>query len=329
MASKARRRSKRSSSSSGSSSESSSESDSSIQSSGSDEWVESTAVSRNETEKQGSHFKRDYKNRSSRESPVHTATLHKETKPHRRRKRTESSPENDNKKANSRSPKCRGGRGNHVKRNMKRSSSSGSSSSRSPSGDRERERLGERVRGEGSRERVGHDIVRSPKKRKTSESESYGQLGEDVCKRVQSPQKGSGAVSSIHEQSLVGMIKRIRESSGKDHELRQTSAEYCTSKTGLGFDRKDDNGSDSRSSKQSHRREIERPGARKFRESFISKVQYSEGAFVSNSKAGYSEDGRVRETSKSLGSQDQRSGSSRDRKPSLVSYVTSSDEEKS
>lgn len=328
MTSKARRRSKRSSSSSGSSSESSSESDSSMQSSGSDEWVESTAVSRNETEKQGSHSKRDDKNRSSRESPVHTAAPHKETKPYRSRKRTESSPESDDKKAGSRSPKCRRGRGNHVKRDMKRSSSSGSSSSRSPSGDRERERGGERDRGKGSRERDGH-IVLSPKKRKTGESESYRRLGEGVCKRVQSPQRGSGAVSSIHQQSLVGMIKRIRESSGKDDELRQTSAEYCASKTALGFDRKVDNGSDSRSSKQSHNRKIERPGARKFSESFISKVPFSEGAFVSNSKAGYSEDGRVRETSKSLGSRDQRSGSSRDRKPSLVSYVTSSDEEKS
>ena len=327
MTSKARRRSKRSSSSSGSSSESSSESDSSIQSSGSDEWVESTAVSRNETEKQGSHSKRGYKNRSSRESPAHTATLHKETKP--RRKRTESSPENDDKKADSRSPKCRRGRGNHVKRKMKRSSSSRSSSSRSPSGDRERERGEERGRGKRSRERDGHDIVRSPKKRKTSESESFRRLGEGVCKREQSSQKGSDAVSSVHEQSLVGMIKRIRESSGKDHELRQTSAEYCAGETGLGCDRKVDNGSDSRSLKQSHKREIERPGARKFRESFISKVQYSEGAFVSNSKAGYSEDGRVRETSKSLKSREQRSESSRDRKPSLVSYVTSSDEEKS
>ncbi|KAJ7376950.1 Tetratricopeptide repeat protein 14 [Desmophyllum pertusum] len=99
--SKVRRCSKRSSSSSRSSSESSSESESSTQANDSEEWVENTTT----VQKQGNHSKRDQKNQSARESRDHTGAPHKETKPHRRsRNRSESSSENDRKKADISSP---------------------------------------------------------------------------------------------------------------------------------------------------------------------------------------------------------------------------------
>lgn len=319
--SKARRHSKRSSSSSHSSSESSSESDPSIQSSDSEEWVESTATGRNETKQQGSHSKRDHKSRSDRESPVHTAGSQKETKSQRSRKRTDSSPENDEKKNDN-------WKGNDVRRKMKRFSSSHSSSSRSPSV--ERERVQERVRRKESRERVGHDTHQSPGKRKTSECESYKRVGEDVSKPVQYSPKGSVAVSSFHEKSVESMLKTIRENSGKDAMLRQTSAEYCSGNTShASRGSKIDSASNNRISEKLRSRETEWQGTMEFKESYIYKGQNSAATFVSNSKAGHNEAGRVRDTSKSLGLRDQRSRSTTDRKPSLVSYGTSSDEDKS
>lgn len=327
---KSRRRSRRSSSSSRSSSESSSESDSSGRSSGSEEWVESTATGQNDSKKHGSHSKPDRKNRSDRESPVHTGVPQKETKPHRSRKRSKSSEQNDEKKTENCSPTRGRVKGNGAKRKMKRFSSSRSSSSRSPSVERERERERERVGRKGSRERVGHDIHLNPKKRKTSECESYRRVGEDVSKRMQSPPKGSDTVSSFHEKSVESMLKRIRENSGKDVELRQTSGDYCASKTDVSLGGKIDTASDNRSNLERIRsRETEQQGARHFKESFIFKEQNSAAVLASNSKAGQSEGSRVRETSKSLGSRDQRSRSTTDRKPSLVSYEASSDEEKS
>ncbi|XP_078358249.1 uncharacterized protein LOC144643005 [Oculina patagonica] len=332
--SKSRRRSRRSSSSSRSSSESSSESDSSVRSTDSEEWVESTATGQNETKKQGSNSKPDHENNSGRESPVRAGLLQKETKLHRSRKKSKSSEENDEKKTENCSPTRGRAKDNCVKRKMKRFSSSRSSSSRSPSVERERER--ERVGRKKSRERVGHDIHLSPKKRKTSECELYRREGDDVSKRKQSSPKGSCAVSSFHEKSLEGMLKRIRENSGKDVEFRQkqakqseTSADYCASKTDVSLGGRINTTSDNRSNLERIRsHETEQKGARHFKESFIFKNKNSAAAFVSNSKAGRSEAGRERETSKSLGLWDQRSRSTTDRKPSLVSYEASSDEDK-
>ena len=316
---KVRRRSKRSSSSSRSSSESSSESESSIiQSSDGEEWVESTATAQNELKKsrqQGNYSKQDNRHQSGRESRIHTDASHKETN-RRSRKRTESSPEKDGKKADNWSPK----RG-RVKREKRRLSSSRSSSSRSPSVGREREKEQERLRRTESRERVRHDINRSPVERKTREWASYKRDSEDVSKRLHSPQKGDVALPSFQEKSLESVLKRIREDSGKDVGERARKRDASLSS-------KIDTVSHHRSSEKLRSQETERSSSRHFKESAFSKDQNSTDILVSKSEAGYRGAGYVRGTSKSFGLRDQTSGSARDRKPSLVSYEASSDEEK-
>lgn len=317
---KVRRRSKRSSRSSCSSSESSSESESSIQSSDSEEWVESTGTAQNELKKgrqQGNNSKQDHRHQSGRESRIHTDASHKETN-RRSRKRTEYSPEKDGKKADNWSLK----RG-IVKREKRRLSSSRSSSSRSPSVGREREKERERLRRKESRERVSHDINRSPVERKNCEWASYKRDSEDVSKRMHSPQKGNVALPSFQEKSLESVLKRIREDSGKDAD------DYRARKKDASLSSKIDTVSDHRSSEKLRSRETERSSSRHFKEYALSKDQSSTDVLVSKSEAGYRTAGRVRETSKSLGLRDQTSGSSRNRKPSLVSYEASSDEEKS
>lgn len=263
-------------------------------------------------QKQGNHSKRDQKNQSARESRDHTGAPHKETKPHRRsRNRGESSSENDRKKADISSPRGDGrGKGDDIKRERRRYLSSHSSSSRSPSVDREKRKQRAEVRSKRSRERVGLDIHQSPRKRKTSERESYVS-GEDVY----SPQKDNYALSSFHEKSVESFLKRIREHSGKDAEMHQTSADYRASKA-----------SDNRNTERVYSRQTELSSTRHFKESFISKGQNSSALHETNSKSGYVETGSVTETSRSLGLRDQRSGSVRDRKASLVSYEASSDE---
>ena len=315
---KVRRRSKRSSSSSRSSSESSSDSESSMQSSDSEEWVESTITAQNETKrtaKQGNHPKQDHRHQSGRASRIHTDVSHKETN-RRSRKRTESLLESDGKKADSWSPK----RG-RVKREKKRLSSSRSSSSRSPSVDRERQNKRERVRRKGSRERASHDLNRSPVERKASEWASYKRDSEDISKKMFSPKKGRVTSPSFHEKSLESVLKRIRQDSGKD-------VGDCARKRDASLISKIDTISDHRSSEKVRGRETERSSSelssRRFKES-----AHSADVLVSNSEAGYRTAGHVRETSKSHGLRDQTSGSARDRKPSLVSYEASSDEEKS
>lgn len=283
--------------------------------------MESTVTAQNETKKagnQGIHSKQDHRRQSGRESLVHTDASHQETN-RRSRKRTESSPENDGKKGYNWSP-TRG----RVKRKKSRLSSSRSSSSRSPSVDREREKERERVRRKGSRERVSHDLNRSPVERKTSEWASYKRESEDVSKRMHSPEKGSVALPSFHERSLESVLKRIRETSGRDvgdYRARKTLDASLSSKI--------DTVGDHRSSEKLRSRETERSSARHFKESALSKGQNSAEVLISNSEAGYRTAGRVMETSKSLGLRDQTSSSAGDKKPSLVSYEASSDEEKS
>ena len=277
--------------------------------------MENTATA----QKQGNHSKRDQKNRSARESRDHTGAPHKETKPHRRsRNMSESSSENDRKKADISSPRGGGrGKGDDIKRERRRYLSSHSSSSRSPSVDREKGKQRAEVRSKRSRERVGLDIHQSPRKRKTSERESYKRAsGEDVS----SPQKDNYALSSFHEKSVENFLKKIREHSGKDAEMHQTSADYRASKAS------DASLGDNRNTERVYSRQTELSSARHFKESFISKGQNSSALHETNSKSGYVETGSVTETSRSLGLRDQRSGSVRDRKASLVSYEASSDE---
>ena len=316
---KDRRRSKRSSSSSRSSSESSSESESSIQSSDSAEWVESSVTAQNEMKKgrqRGDHSKQDHRHQSGRESRIHTDASQKEAN-RRSRKRTGSSQENDGKKADNWST-TRG----RARREKRRLSSSCSSSSRSPSVGREREKERQRVRRKGSRERVSHDLNRSPVERKTSEWASYKRENED-SKRMHSPQKANVALPSSHEKSLESVLKKIRENSGKD------VADYRARKTDACLSSKIDTVRDHRSSDKLLSRETERSSSRHFKECALSRDQNSADVLISKSEAGYKRAGRVSETSKFLGLRDQTSGTARDRKPSLVSYETSSDEEKS
>jgi len=125
--------------------------------------------------------------------------------------------------------------------------------------------------------------------RKTSDWASYKRVREDVSKGMHSPEKGSAAFPSFHEKSLESMLKRIREDSGE-------GVGDCARKRDASLRSDIDTVSDHRSSEKLRSRET----------------------------------GRVRrETSKSLGPRDQISGSARDRKPSLVSYEASSDEERS
>ena len=67
--------------------------------------------------------------------------------------------------------------------------------------------------------------------------------------------------------------------------------------------------------------------ARQFKEGSATKSQISPAINATDSKGAYCDTGDSRDTSKFLGSQDQWSGSVWDRKPSLVSYEASSDEE--
>lgn len=300
-----------------SSSESSSDGESSIQSSDSDEWVESTVTAQNEmkkTGKQGNHSKQDHRHQSGREGLIHTGASDRRETNRRSRKRTETSPENDGERADNRSPKR-----DRLKREKRRLSSNRLTSSRSPSLEREREK--ERVRTKERRERVSHD--RSPVVRKTSDWASYKRDREDVSKGMHSPQKGSAALPSFHEKSLESVLKRIREDSGK-------GVGDCARKRDASLRSDIDTVGDHRSSDKLRSRETERSSSRHFKECAYSKDQNAADVHVSKSVAEYRTAGRVRrEISKSLGPQDQTSGSARDRKPSLVSYEASSDEEKS
>ena len=314
---KVRRHLKRASSSSRSSSESSSDGESWMQSSDSDEWVESTATNEmKKTGKQGNHSKQDHRHQSGREGLTHTGASDRKETNRRSRKRTETSPENDGEKADNRSPKR-----DRVKREKRRLSSNRLTSSRSPSVEREREKERERVRLKERRERVSYD--RSPVVRKTSDWASYKRDREDVSKGMHSPQKGSAALPSFHEESLESVLKRIREDSGK-------GVGDCARKRDASLRSDIDTVSDHISSEKLRSRETERSSSRHFKECAYSKDQNAADVHVSKSEAGYRTAGRVRrETSKSLGPRDQTSGSARDRKPSLVSYEASSDEEKS
>ena len=270
--------------------------------------MESTVTAQNETKKgrqQGNHSKQD------RRHHRHTDASHKETN-RRGRKRTESPTENDRKKGDIGTP-TRG----RVRREKRRMSSSRSSSSRSPSVCRDREKDRERVRRERNRERVSHHINRSPVEGKTGDWSSYKRDSEDVSKRMHSSQKGSVSLTSFQENSLESVLKRIREDSGKD-------VGDCTRKKDASLTSTIDTVDDDRSS-----RGTERSSARHFKECALSNDEHSKDVLVSKSEAEYVKAGHAQETSKSLGLRDQTSGSARDRKPSLVSYEDSSDEEKS
>ena len=263
--------------------------------------MESTVTAQNETKKgrqQGNHSKQDRRHHRHQESHIHTDASHKETN-RRGRKRTESPTENDGKKGDIGTPTRA-----RVRREKRRMSSGRSSSSRSPSVGRDREKDRERVRRKRSRERVSHDINRSPLERKTGDWASYKRGSEEVSRRIHSPQRGSVALPSFQENVVESVLKRIREDTGKDV------------------------GDRARKKDISLRRETERSSAGYFKECALSSDQHSSEVLVSKSEDGYRGAGHVRETSKSLGLRDQTSGSARDRKPSLVSYETSSDEEK-
>ena len=281
--------------------------------------MENTVVAQNDTKKgrqQGNHSKQDRRHHRHQESHIHTDASHKETN-RRGRKRTESPTENDRKKGDIGTP-TRG----RVRREKRRMSSSRSSSSRSPSVCRDREKDRERVRRERNRERVSHDINRSPVERKTGDWASYKRDSEDVSKRMHSSQKDSVALTSFQENSLESVLKRIREDSGKDVGDRTRKKDASLTST-------IDNVSDDRSSEKLRIRGTERSSARHFKECALSNDEHSKDVLVSKSEAEYIKAGHALETSKSLGLRDQTSGSARDRKPSLVSYEDSSDEEKS
>lgn len=278
--------------------------------------MESTVAVRDETKKgrqQGNHSKQDHRHQRRQESRIHTDASHKEES-RRGRKTTESSAE-DEKKADSWTP-TRG----RVRKEKRKMSSSRSSSSRSPSVGREKEKDRERVRRKGSRERVRHDVTRSPVETKTCDRVSYKRDSDDASKRMHSSQKGSVAMPSFQEKSLESVLKRIRQDSGKDvgDHTRKKDA-ILSSKT--------DTVIYPRSSEKLRNRGTERSSARQ--ECALSNDQLSADDLVSKSEAEYVRAGHVRETSKSLGLRDQTSGSARDRKPPLVSYEASSDEEKS
>lgn len=279
--------------------------------------MESTVAVRDETKKgrqQGNHSKQDHRHQRRQESRIHTDASHKEEN-RRGRKTTESSAEDDGKKAGNWTPTH-----GRVRKEKRKLSSSRSSSSRSPSVGREKEKDRERVRRKGSRERVRHEVTRSPVETKTCDRASYERDSEDVSKRMHSSQKGSVAMPSFQEKSLESMLKRIRQDTGKD-------VDDHTRKKDAILSSKTDTVIYPRSSEKLRNRGTERSSARQ--ECALSNDQLSADDLVSKSEAEYVRAGHVRETSKSLGLRDQTSASARDRKPPLVSYEASSDEEKS
>jgi len=118
------------------------------------------------------------------------------------------------------------------------------------------------------------------------------------------------------------VLKRIREDSGKDVSDR-------TRKRDASLRSKIDTVSDPRSLEKLRSQETEQSSSRHFKEYAFSKDRNSTDVLVSKSEAGYRRAGFVTGTSKTFGLRDQTSGSARDRKPSLVSYEASSDEENS
>ena len=317
---KVRRHSKRSSSSSRSSSESSSESESSTQSSGSEEWVENTAAAQTKTKidrKKDKHFKRHQGSQNARESHVHTDTSNNNKNTHRIHHRTESVSANVKKETDVWSPRMKG---TDIKRE-RRSSSNRSLSSQSPSVNREKVK-----QCKNSKESLDDKMYQSPRKRKHSERESYKRESKDpTClKSVHSTEKDSFASATFHEKSITSTLKRIREHSDKDNKL---SVDYHASKTSVA-------GRSSKCVTATDRGSVgkvpsygKNSSARQFKEGSATKAQISPAVNATDSKGAYCDTGGSRDTSKFHGSQDQWSESVWDRKPSLVSYEASSDEE--
>ena len=360
--SKARHRSKRSSSSSVSSSESSSESESSksYSSDNSEEWVEKDTVVQRERKigrDQGHHSKRDKRDESLEEHRVHPGAslhdnrVHKDTIPHRSTSRTESSPDSDRNNSDTRISRSPGlhrmksektARSRHLSSSQsverekekhgeegrsprKRKTSKGNAhmetetegmldSKRMNSSqrvERDKEKHREEVRSKGRNEHAVHDAHLSPRKRKTSERKSHETELEGIldCKGMKSPKmENSLSRSPLNETFLERELKRIRAHSDKGSEKHQTSALFLASNHG-------------NHDYQGYRSNREESGERQSKGHTSAAVSH-----VTNFKAAYRESGRSRQSSTSLGSRDQASGSVKDNKSYLVSYEDSSDE---
>ena len=144
---------------------------------------------------------------------------------------------------------------------------------------------------------------------------------------MHSTAKDSFASVIFHEKSITSTLKRIREHSDKEDKLRETSVDYRASKTSVA-------GRSSKCVTATDRGSVgkapsydKNSSARQFKEGSTTKAQISPAVNATDSKGAYCDTGGSRDKSNFLGSEDQWSGSVWDRKPSLVSYEASSDEE--
>ena len=310
--------SKRSSSSSSQSSSesSSSESESSTQSSGSDEWVESTAVE-NKTKidkKKHKHSKRQQRlSQNVRESHVR-ADRSKNNKYSRQIHHwTDSDLIDVSKKPSPRQTRLK------AEERERRKSPHPLKSSVSPSID------GEKVKQCKDDE---ESMESRSRKRKNSEQESYKQESKDsMCsKRAQLTDNNGSASSNISENSITGMLKRIREHSDKNDRLKETNArETSGASSNYKYAAATDEGGRGRapSSKK------EKNNAEKVKEGSVTKAQNVSAVHFPDSTDAYgnARSSNTNTKSKFLHAQNQHSEFMWDRKPSLVTYEASSDEE--
>lgn len=311
------RHSKRSSSSSSqSSSESfSSESESSTQSSGSDEWVESTAIEKRTKvdRKKHKHSERHERfNQNVKESHVHTDRSKNDKYSHELYHWTDSDLKNVNKEPSLRQNQLK------VEERERRKSPKPSKSPVSSSIDREKVK-------------DDKELVESrSRKRKNSEQESYQQKSKvPLCLKSAHLSDMDGCASSnICENSITGILKRIREHSDKNNKLKETNVRE-TLHVGASPSYKSATVTDKGGRVGAPTSKREKNNIEKVEEGSARKVQNVTVAHFPDSTSGYRDAGSSSTSTKTkfLRAQNQHSEFMGDRKSSLVTYDTSSDEE--
>ena len=305
-----------SSSSQSSSESSSSESESSTQSSGSDEWVESTAVE-NKTKidkKKHKHSKRQQRlSQNVRESHVYTNRSKSNKYSQEIHHWTDSDLIDVSKKPSPRQTRLK------AEERERRKSPHPSKSSVSYSIDREKVKQYKDDK---------ESMESRSRKRKNSEQESYKQESKDsMCsKRAQLSDNNGSASSNISENSITGMLKRIREHSDKNDRLKEMNArETSGASSNYKYAAATDEGGRGRapSSKK------EKNNAEKVKEGSVTTAQNVSAVHFPDSTDAYgnARSSNTNTKSKFLHAQHQHSEFMWDRKPSLVTYEASSDEE--
>ena len=310
--------SKRSSSSSSQSSSesSSSESESSTQSSGSDEWVESTAVENKPKidKKKHKHSKRQQRlSQNMRESHVHADRSKSNKYSHEIHHWTDSDLIDVSKKPSPRQTRLK------AEERERRKSPHPSKSSVSYSIDREKVKQYKDDK---------ESMESRSRKRKNSEQESYKQESKDsMCsKRAQLSDNNGSASSNISENSITGMLKRIREHSDKNDRLKETNARETS---GASLNYKYAAATDKGGRGRAPSSKKEKNNAEKVKEGSVTTAQNVSAVHFPDSTDAYgnARSSNTNTKSKFLHAQHQHSEFMWDRKPSLVTYEASSDEE--